>query len=953
MINQMRLKQIKEFDLSIVVPVSDWESGGLKTTIDSIRNYIESSPLAVDCLIAEIIPGDRDIELTLFQEIETLPDFVTEVLGTQYFRYLAEVDYTARALRKILLNCRGRRVLILGEGMEIGLSSARTPENLNTLATVFPEVRHKASIQHWSLLSRITQELSGIPAFSIISLASVSQISFDKEKVIDILKTQEPFSKDPCLFEKVLKECLIISCLASPSSIEIGTSTAVADPLRHYTGCPLDIDHFRDKLYKGAINSSTECKIAADFILDFTSKEYQGQPNIDWSYPAKHFELEQAAYGINPFYLVISSMVALFKCSLIEAGRTTRLLHEAHVALQVVSERKADPDTKVLVSVISSLFREKDIVGGFLSNIIRLHDFRIDHELILVLPERDASQGALIDIYSLFHSRIRVMQLEADPGIYNCWNTAIAAARGKYLTNANCDDRRASLHTRDIARALDQHNGHVGSSAIIATESLEFIANTDYNCPIQETETDVAWYRHGDDEMVEQKGLRDFFKFNDSSEIIQCYNFPHCMPVWRRDLHAELGFFDEETHGTYSDFALWLNAARSGKRFIHLSKVLGAYLIRENSHNRKNSDVKKWLSIIQGALPESNISALSEHVTNIGQTANGTRKVETSVSVDFGGQISQNYGNHRAGWSWVVSHLEQVHDSESQIYCDLFLEKKFVWGNDEGDAWHPSARPFDKPWIGFLHVPPHVPSFFQYEQSNQQVFRTSLFKRSVNHCRALIALTDYHASYLRQVFRDTHVKIFSIHHPTEVLDSTQCFSWDKFQHIKQKRVVQVGWWLRKLNAINHLRLEDSEFLPVMLGNCDWNKALISYSERRYHGLRKATSAEVIPFLDNEAYDNLLASSVVFIDFYDTSANNAIIECIARRTPALVPRHPAIQEYLGDEYPLYFSDLEDVPILLSDVARVRDAQLYLGQQSVQRLISIDTFITSFRSILASL
>ena len=139
----------------------------------------------------------------------------------------------------------------------------------------------------------------------------------------------------------------------------------------------------------------------------------------------------------------------------------------------------------------------------------------------------------------------------------------------------------------------------------------------------------------------------------------------------------------------------------------------------------------------------------------------------------------------------------------------------------------------------------------------------------------------------------------------------------------------------------------------MLGNCDWNKALISYSERRYHGLRKATSAEVIPFLDNEAYDNLLASSVVFIDFYDTSANNAIIECIARRTPALVPRHPAIQEYLGDEYPLYFNDLEDVPILLSDVARVRDAQLYLGQQSVQRLISIDTFITSFRSILASL
>jgi hypothetical protein len=952
MSNQMQLNQIKEFDLTIVVPVSDWGRGDLQTTINSVKNYIESCPLTVDCLIAEIIPGDKDVELTLFQEIEALPAFVAEALGTQYFRYLAEVDYTARALRKILLNCRGRRVLILGEGMEIGLSSARAPENTNTLATVFPEVRHKASIQHWNLLSSISKKLSGIPAFSVISLASVSQISFDREKVIEMLKCQEQFSKDLCLFQKVLKECIITSYLSSPSSIEIGTSTAVTDPHCRHTSSPINVDQFRNKLYSNEINASSDSKIAADFILDYSEKAYQGQPDIDWVYPAKHFELEPTPYGINAFSLVIGSLAALFKCTQTEAETTTRLLHNAHTTLQRFLEKKADPDTNVLVSVISSLFREKDMVGGFLSNIISLHDFQFDHELILVLPERDISQGAIIDIYSLFHPRIRVLQLEADPGIYNCWNIAISTARGKYLTNANCDDRRASSHTRDIANALDQYNGHVGSSAIIATDSLDFIVNTNYSNAIQETETDAAWYRNGDNEMVAEKSLRDFFILNDSSEIIQCYNFPHCMPVWRRDIHNELGLFSEEIHGTYSDFALWLNAAKSGKRFIHLNKVLGAYFIRENSHNRKNSDVQKWLRIVQDAMPSSNISSLSYHVTSSIPSENGSRNDLTSNSVDFGSQISQNYGNHRAGWSWVVSHLEPLHDSESSVYCDVFLEKKFVWGNDEGDAWHPSARPFDKSWIGFLHVPPHVPSFFQYEQSNQQVFRSSLFKRSFSHCKALIALTEYHANYLRQVFRDTHIQIFSIHHPTEVPDSTHWFSWEKFQDIKQKRVVQVGWWLRKLNAINYLQLQGSDFLPLMLGNCDWNRALISYSERRYHGLSKPTTAEVVPFLDNEAYDKLLTSCVVFIDFYDTSANNAIIECIARRTPALVPKHPAIKEYLGDEYPLYFNGLDDVPILLRDAARVRDAHHYLAQEDVQRLIDIDKFTGSFRNIIAS-
>ena len=65
------------------------------------------------------------------------------------------------------------------------------------------------------------------------------------------------------------------------------------------------------------------------------------------------------------------------------------------------------------------------------------------------------------------------------------------------------------------------------------------------------------------------------------------------------------------------------------------------------------------------------------------------------------------------------------------------------------------------------------------------------------------------------------------------------------------------------------------------------------------------SVKFIDHLDNNDYDVLLSQNIVFLDLYDTSANNAVIECIARGTPLLINRHPATIEYLGEKYPFYF------------------------------------------------
>ena len=99
-------------------------------------------------------------------------------------------------------------------------------------------------------------------------------------------------------------------------------------------------------------------------------------------------------------------------------------------------------------------------------------------------------------------------------------------------------------------------------------------------------------------------------------------------------------------------------------------------------------------------------------------------------------------------------------------------------------------------------------------------------------------------------------------------------------------------------------------------------------------------------LSNKDYDELLSKNVVFLDLYDASANNAVIECLARGTPLLVNPLPAVMEYLGEGYPLYFSSLEEAAKKALDFDLIREANLYLLDHSTREKLSQEYFRKSF-------
>ena len=89
------------------------------------------------------------------------------------------------------------------------------------------------------------------------------------------------------------------------------------------------------------------------------------------------------------------------------------------------------------------------------------------------------------------------------------------------------------------------------------------------------------------------------------------------------------------------------------------------------------------------------------------------------------------------------------------------------------------------------------------------------------------------------------------------------------------------------------------------------------------------------FLPKEEYERVLATDVILSEVFAASANNVVIDCMVRNTPLVINRHPAVFEYLGSDYPLYFETITEVPRLLSP-ERVVAAHRYLAARDKSEL-----------------
>ncbi len=110
------------------------------------------------------------------------------------------------------------------------------------------------------------------------------------------------------------------------------------------------------------------------------------------------------------------------------------------------------------------------------------------------------------------------------------------------------------------------------------------------------------------------------------------------------------------------------------------------------------------------------------------------------------------------------------------------------------------------------------------------------------------------------------------------------------------------------------------------------------------------SVRVIEHLHNDAYDDLLASSIVFLYLHDCSAVNTVLECIVRNTPIIVNRLPALEEILGTTYPGFYNNLIEASLLADNLQQIKAMHAHLCRLNKTRY-KLDHFVQSILKIVA--
>jgi hypothetical protein len=309
------------------------------------------------------------------------------------------------------------------------------------------------------------------------------------------------------------------------------------------------------------------------------------------------------------------------------------------------------------------------------------------------------------------------------------------------------------------------------------------------------------------------------------------------------------------------------------------------------------------------------------------------------------------FTEHRSGWNYAMQALCDIHNPEGVRVIDV-MEKPFSWEYDHEQAfmrndWHDL-------WVGFLHNPARMPKWFDARHSAYRVLER--MKRHFYHltCKGIFVLSrDLKSQVDAWLIANgcSHIPVSVVYHPTETIPAHLCFSWDKFMHNEQKKVLQVGYWLRDIFAIQRLRCDSTMWQKKWLYGGSRSMIML---ERQAHvtGVLLETfheQVQILPHASEKAFDKLLSENVVFLKLYASSANNAIIECIMRKTPVLVNPLPSVVDYLGPEYPLYYTSEEEAASKLSNMELIHAAHKYLlHHPTLQQRITDKAFVDSVLS-----
>jgi hypothetical protein len=245
-------------------------------------------------------------------------------------------------------------------------------------------------------------------------------------------------------------------------------------------------------------------------------------------------------------------------------------LLEKHIPETPPITKALEPDTIPEISIITSVYQGDLFIDQFLQEIVQQTVFEKCELVIIDCNKNKGYEHRAITSYQKQYPNIHYYHLEEDPGVYGAWNYGIEKSTGKYITNANLDDRRAYDMLEVCYNTLQSED----FSEIDLVYPAFFVS----------TKPNETFYT------TKSRNVFDTYDFSREA-MIKCP--PGCMPVWRRSLHEANGLFDE-SYTSAGDLEFWMRCVRNNSIFRRLPYAMGVYYFNPDglSTSAKNNHRK-------------------------------------------------------------------------------------------------------------------------------------------------------------------------------------------------------------------------------------------------------------------------------------------------------------------------------------------------------------------------
>jgi glycosyltransferase involved in cell wall biosynthesis len=164
--------------------------------------------------------------------------------------------------------------------------------------------------------------------------------------------------------------------------------------------------------------------------------------------------------------------------------------------------------------------------------------------------------------YPSIGRKLRIIHHSENKGLGSALNTGFKAATGEYCTFIASDDMLLPSALSELASGLEQNN------ADFAYADMHIMDDTG--------------------RILRKFSLPDY----DFKETFCRWYFCGICKLYRRELHARIGYYDEKIKP--QDHEMFLRFALNGARFTHIPKVLANVRIHDNDREIDNHTPENW-----------------------------------------------------------------------------------------------------------------------------------------------------------------------------------------------------------------------------------------------------------------------------------------------------------------------------------------------------------------------